>query len=201
MLRIGTGARRIAAATFLAGLGVPVTGIPSYAPHVASMQVTPGTAKPGETVGVFGPRGYGAANPVQVRWEKVDGPVLGEFPTRESGFAMWGPGTITIPADAKPGVHDLWVTQKLEPSETILRGIPVRTVIQISDANGQIPLLGAPLTPQIEARPGDLVEKESAGNGALLMVALGGAGFAMFVAGFGAVVAGRRSAGPEAAKA
>ena len=201
MVRRSTGARRVAAATFLAGLGVLVSAIPSFAPHVAQMQVTPGTAKPGETVGVFGPRGYGAVNPVQVRWERVDGPVLGEFPTREAGFATWGPGPITIPADATPGVHDLWVTQKLEPSETILRGIPVRTVIQISDANGQVPLLGAPLTPQVEPRPGDFVEKKSAGNGALLLMALGGAGFAMFVAGFGAVVAGRRSAGPEAAKA
>ena len=48
--------------------------------------------------------------------------VLGEFRTRETGFAMWGPETITIPADAKPGIHYLWVTQKLEPTETIQRG-------------------------------------------------------------------------------
>ncbi|MGH9225604.1 MAG: hypothetical protein ACRD2W_17870 [Acidimicrobiales bacterium] len=40
---------------------------------------------------------------------------------------MWAPEAITVPADAKAGVHSLWVTQKLEPSETIQRGIPVRS--------------------------------------------------------------------------
>lgn len=73
--------RRLAAATVLAGEGLVLSGIPAYAPHVAQMQVTPGTAKPGETVTGFGPRGYGATNPVHVHWDTVDGPVLGEFRT------------------------------------------------------------------------------------------------------------------------
>ena len=202
MQRMSTGARRFAAATVLAGLGVLATGFPAYAPHVAQMQVTPSTAKPGETVTVFGPRGYGATNPVQVRWDKVDGPVLGEFRTRETGFAMWGPETIVIPADAKPGIHYLWVTQKLEPSETIQRGIPVQTVIQISDANGSVPVIGEPLTPQVEPRPGAFVEDDGVSGGTLLLIGLGGAGVAMLLAGIGAVFASRRrSTGPEAAKA
>lgn len=203
MLRLNTGVRRLAAATVLAGGGVVLSGIPAYAPHVAQMQVTPGTAKAGETVTVFGPRGYGAANPVQVHWDKVDGPVLGEFRTFETGFAMWGPGTIVIPADAKPGIHHLWVTQKLEPSETIQRGIPVQTLIQIADANGAVPVVGESLTPQVEPRPGDFVEQDSVGTGTLLLVAVGAGGMAMFVAGAGAVLAGRRhfGAGLETAKA
>lgn len=196
MLRLNTGVRRLAAATVLAGGGVVLSGMPAYAPHVAQMQVTPGTAKAGETVTVFGPRGYGATNPVQVRWDKVDGPVLGEFRTFETGFAMWGPGTIVIPADAKPGIHHLWVTQRLEPSETIQRGIPVQTVIQIADANGAVPVVGESLTPQVEPRPGDFVEKDSVGTGTLLLVASGAGGLAMFVAGAGAVLAGRRHSGP-----
>ena len=98
MFRLNIGVRRVAAATVLAGGGVLLSGLPAYAPHVAQMQVTPSTAKPGDTVTVFGPRGYGATNPVQVRWDKVDGPVLGEFRTRETGFAMWGPETIVLPA-------------------------------------------------------------------------------------------------------
>ena len=193
---------RVAAAIVLAGTGVLASGVPAYAPHVAQMQVTPSTAKPGETVTVFGPRGYGATNPVQVRWDAVDGPVLGEFRTRETGFAMWGPETVTIPADAKPGTHYLWVTQKLEASETIQRGIPVQTVIQIADANGAVPVIGAPTEPQIEPRPGDFVEKDSASTATLILVGLGAAGVAMFVAGVGAVMASRRkAAGPEAARA
>ncbi|MGH9223812.1 MAG: hypothetical protein ACRD2W_08525 [Acidimicrobiales bacterium] len=203
MLRLKTGARRLASATVLAGVGVVLSGIPAYAPHVAQMQVTPSTAKPGEAVTVFGPRGYGATNPVQVRWDKVDGPVLGEFRTRETGFAMWGPETITIPADAKAGIHSLWVTQKLEPSETIQRGIPVQTVIQIADANGAVPVVGEPLTPQVESRPGDFVEKDSVSPATLLFVALGAGGVALFVAGTSAVTASRRRTGAvaEAAKA
>ncbi len=195
-----TTTRRLAAAAMVAGLGLVATAMPAYAPHVAQMQVTPSVAKPGEQVTVFGPRGYGATNPVQVRWGSVDGPVLGEFRTRETGFAMWGPEQITIPADAKPGIVDLWVTQKLEPSETIIRGVPVRTVIQIADANGAVPVVGQPLTPQVEPRPADLIESESASGGTLLLIALGAAGVAMFLAGAAAVLSSRRRAAgtPEA---
>ena len=200
MRQRSTSARRVAAAIVLAGAAGLVSALPAYAPHVAQMQVTPSTAKPGQSVTVFGPRGYGATNPVQVRWDKVDGPVLGEFRTRETGFAMWGPEQITIPGDAKPGIHYLWVTQKLEPSETIQRGIPVQTVIQISDANGAVPLVGESLTSQTEPRPGAFVEEDSAGTGALILVGLGAAGVAMLFAGVGAIVASRRKAGPEAAK-
>ena len=201
MQPLRTSACRAAAAIVLAGTGLIVAGLPAYAPHVAQMQVTPSTAKPGESVTVFGPRGYGATNPVQVRWDAVNGPVLGEFRTRETGFAMWGPEQITIPADAKPGIHHLWVTQKLEPTETIQRGIPVRTVIQISDANGVVPVIGAPLTPQVEPRPGEFVEKDSASTGTLLLVALGAAGVAVLLAGMGAVLASRRRVGPSATPA
>lgn len=197
MLRLNGGVRRLAAATVLAGGGVVLSGIPAYAPHVAQMQVTPGTAKAGETVTVFGPRGYGATNPVQIHWDTVDGPVLGEFRTFETGFAMWGPGTIVIPADAKPGIHHLWVTQKLEPSETIQRGIPVQTLIQIADSNGAVPVVGESLTPQVEPRPGDFVKNDSVGTGTLVLVAVGAGGMAMFVAGAGAVLAGRRHSGVD----
>jgi hypothetical protein len=186
----------------VAGLGLLASALPAYAPHVAQMQVTPSTAKPGEQVTVFGPRGYGATNPVQVRWDAVDGPILGEFRTRETGFAMWGPEQITIPEDAKPGIHHLWVTQKLEPSETIIRGLPVQTVIQIADPNGAVPVVGQPTEPQVEPRPATLVEDKAVSGGTLLLVALGTAGVAMFLAGAAAVLAGRRreAATPEAAR-
>ena len=197
---VGTTARRVVVATLVGGLGLLASAIPAYAPHVAQMQVTPSTARPGQEVTVFGPRGYGATNPVQVRWGAVDGPILGEFPTREGGFAMWGPGQITIPEDAKPGINHLWVTQKLEPTETIIRGVPVRTVIQITDANGTAPVVGQSLN-QVEPRPDNLVEDKAVSGGTLLLVGLGVAGVAMFLAGVAAVVAGRRREGPEAVRA
>ena len=186
--------------SFVGALGVLATAVPAYAPHVAQMQVTPSTAKPGQEVTVFGPRGYGLTNPVQVRWGSVDGPVLGEFPTREGGFAMWGPGTVTIPADAKPGINHLWVTQQLAPTETHIRGVPVQTVIQITDANGTAPVIGED-TNAILDRPADLVEDDAVSGGTLVLVALGAAGVAMFLAGAAAVVAGRRREGSQAVRA
>lgn len=191
--KAGTLTRRLVAAGVLAALGVVATALPSYAPHVAQMQVTPTTAKPGDQVTVYGPAGYGATNPVQVRWDAVDGPVLGEFRTRGTGFAAWGPETIRIPEDAKPGIHVLWVTQKLEPTETIIRGVPVRTVIQISDRNGVVPVVGEPAF-QIEPREGALVEEKGVSGGTLLLVGLGAAGVALFLAGVGAILASRRRA-------
>lgn len=200
-MRARSTARRVLVASLVGGLGLLATAVPAYAPHVAQMQVTPSTAKPGQEVTVFGPRGYGLTNPVQVRWGSVDGPVLGEFPTREGGFAMWGPGTITIPADAKPGINNLWVTQQLAPTETHIRGVPVQTVIQITDANGAAPVLGED-TNAVEQRPADLIEDDVVSGGTLLLVALGSAGVAMFLAGVAAVVAGRRrSEGPRAVRA
>ena len=79
----------------------------AWAPHVAQLQVTPTQFKAGDTVGVFGPNGYGTANPVEIRFDAVDGPVLGSFKTTGGGFATWGPGTVVIPADATPGIHTL----------------------------------------------------------------------------------------------
>ncbi|MCA1692305.1 MAG: hypothetical protein ABR540_06430 [Acidimicrobiales bacterium] len=179
-------------ASVIAAVALLVTAGPAFAPHVAQMQVNPGTAKPGQEVSVFGPRGYGKTNPVEVRWDAVDGPVLGTFQPNSEGFAMWGPGTITIPADAKPGNHTLFVTQKLEKDESHIRGVPVRTVIQVSDANGAVPVVGEQGN-QVVPRTATLQEDEPVSAGALALVALGAAGVAMFVAGMAALAAGRRS--------
>lgn len=197
--RTGTRAgRRLLGASALAALGLLATAIPAYAPHVAQMQVNPGTAKPGQEVSVFGPRGYGKTNPVEIRWDAVDGPVLGTFQPNSEGFAQWGPGTITIPADAKPGTHTLFVTQNLAADETHIRGVPVRTIIQIADANGAVPVVGQELN-QLQPRTDELIEDEPVSTGTLVLVALGAAGTAMFLAGIAAVMAGRRSQAPERA--
>ena len=181
----------VAGAAAAAGALLPVST--AWAPHVAQLQVTPTTFKPGDTVTVFGPRGYGQTNPVEIRWDSVDGPVLGSFKTVETGFAMWGPGTVTIPADAKPGVHTMWATQKLEESEKLIRGMPAKTLVQVLNPDGSMPALGLDLTPQLEQRPTDLVEDESVGTGALVLAGLGVAGVAMFAAGTASAVARRRS--------
>ena len=186
----------VAGAAAAAAVLLPASA--AWAPHVAQLQVTPTQFKAGDTVTVFGPRGYGQTNPVEVRWDAVDGPVLGSFKTVETGFAMWGPGTVTIPADAKPGVHTLWATQKLEESEKLIRGMPAKTLVQVLNPDGSAPALGQDITPQLEQRPTELVEDESVGTGALVLAGLGVAGVAMFAAGAAALMSSRRRGGaPE----
>ena len=185
----------VAGAAAAAGALLPVSG--AYAPHVAQLQVTPTTFKAGDTVTVFGPSGYGSTNPVEIRLDASDGPVLGSFRTTGSGFAQWGPGTITIPADVSPGVHTLWATQKLEESEKLIRGMPTKTLVQVLNPDGSAPVVGLDLTPQVEQRPTELVEDDPVGMGALVLVGLGVAGVAMFVAGAAALMSSRRSA-PQA---
>lgn len=175
-----------------AAAGALLPGSAAWAPHVAQLQVTPTQFKAGDTVTVFGPRGYGQTNPVEIRWDAVDGLVLGSFPTEGTGFAMWGPGTVVIPADATPGVHTLWATQKLEESEKLIRGLPTKTLVQVLNADGSAPALGIDLTPQVEPRPAGLVEDDSVGTGALVLVGLGAAGIAMFAAGAAALMSSRR---------
>jgi hypothetical protein len=187
----------VAGAAAAAGALLPVSG--AYAPHVAQLKVTPTTFKAGDTVTVFGPSGYGATNPVEIRLDAADGPVLGSFDTTGSGFAQWGPGTITIPADVSPGVHTLWATQKLEESEKLIRGMPTKTLVQVLNPDGSAPVVGLDLTPQVEQRPTELVEDDPVGMGALVLVGLGVAGVAMFAAGAAALTSSRRRA-PEAQK-
>lgn len=179
-------------ALIAASAAVLRTVSPAWAPHVAQLQVTPTQFKAGDTVTVFGPRGYGATNPVEIRWDAMDGPVLGSFKTVETGFAMWGPGTVTIPADAKPGVHTLWATQKLEESEKLIRGMPTKSIVEVLNADGSAPTLGQDLSPKVEPRPTDLVEDKAVGAGALVLAGVGVAGVAMFAAGAAALLSSRR---------
>jgi len=182
----------LAGAAAAAGVLLPVSA--AWAPHVAQLKVTPTEFKAGDTVTVFGPNGYGSTNPVEIRWDAVDGPVLGSFKTSGGGFATWGPGTVTIPADAKGGIHTLWATQVLVESEKLIRGMPTKTLVTVLNADGSRPARGADLTPQTEVRPTDLVEDEAVGTGALVLAGLGVAGVAMFVAGAAALMSSRRGA-------
>ncbi len=180
----------LAGAAAAAGVLLPVSA--AWAPHVAQLQVTPTQFKAGDTVGVFGPNGFGLTNPVEIRFDAVDGPVLGSFKTSGGGFATWGPGTVVIPADATPGIHTLWATQKLEESEKLIRGMPTKTLVEVLNADGSRPARGADLTPQTEVRPTGLVEDKAVGTGALVLVGLGVAGVAMFAAGAAALMSSRR---------
>jgi hypothetical protein len=178
-----------------AGMATVGGAVPGWAPHVAQLQVTPTQVRPGEQVSVFGPRGYGRTSPVQIRWGSETGPVLGSFQPDQQRFAQWGPGTVTIPADATAGRHVLVATQELPDADAGIRGIPARTIVEVVGPAGT-PVLGAPLAPPV----GERVERVEVTNdggvpvGGMLLVGLGVAGVAMFVAGTAGAATRRRSA-------
>lgn len=177
----------VLAATFLLS-----SAPPSFAPHVAQLQITPNQVQAGQEVTVFGPRGYGRTNPVEVRFGSIDGPVLGTFQPNEELYAMWGPGTVRLPENVAPGTHMLFATQTLAPSETHIRGVPARGEITVLGRGGA-PVLGeAPETRLDDQSAGVLIEDEPVGTGSVLLVALGVAGVALFVAGAAAAFSSRR---------
>jgi hypothetical protein len=188
------GARALLVSSFLLA-----SATPSSAPHVAQLQVTPAEARAGQEVTVFGPRGYGRANPVEIRGGSIDGPVLGTFTPNEELYAMWGPGTVRIPENVKPGTYYLFASQTLAANETHIRGVPARGEVKILGVGGP-PVLGAAPVPGLEDQPAvGLLEEEPVSTGSVLLVALGVAGAGLFLAGVGAAIASRRrSADPVA---
>jgi len=70
-----------------------------------SMQLMPrtGPTVAGETIPVNGNGWTGLTSAVQIRWNSATGPVIGTAERNEQGFS----GSVTIPADAAPGVYYL----------------------------------------------------------------------------------------------
>src|SRR4051794_14564433 len=184
--------RICSAAGAAAVLLILVAATPSWAPHVAQLQVTPSQARPGQEVTVYGPRGYGPTNPVEVRWGSPTGPVLGTFQPNTESYAQWGPGPITIPADAKAGTVDLFATQILTPGETYIRGIPSQASIQIVTEGGAAPVVSGPSSPATHQPAVGLAEEQASSTGHLVLVALGVAGAALFLGGGAAILVARR---------
>jgi hypothetical protein len=180
-------------ATGGAAAALLLVAAPSWAPHVAQLQVTPTQARPGQDVSVYGPRGYGPTNPVDVRWGSPTGPVLGTFQPNTESYAQFGPGTVKIPADAKPGTYQLFATQTLTPGETYIRGVPSQASIQVVSETGAAPVLTeAPALPPSEQPTIGLEEEETTSTGQLALIALGVAGGALFLGGMVAILISRR---------
>ena len=179
------------AAVVAGAVGVLVLGLapPAFAPHVAQLQVKPAQMRPGDRVTVYGPNGYGD-NPVSVRFNAVDGPVLGTFTPDMTGYSAWGPGEVTIPAETRPGRYFLFATQELAPAETHIRGVPAKAEISVLGPGGP-PLLAEAPPPVADTRVG-VLEREAVSGGRLALVALGVLGAALFVAGAAALAAGQR---------
>lgn len=189
----GRQSMRWAMVAALALAGVVLTASPAWAPHVPQLKVTPARVRAGEVVTVEGTRGYGFTNPVEVRFNSPEGPVLGTFKPDTQAYAAWGPATITIPPETAAGTYTLYATQRLADLETHIRGIPAKAAIEVIGTGGP-PVLGPQLLQPGEEGSNELVENDGPSWGALVLVGLGVAGVGMFVAALGLVVANRRRA-------
>ena len=161
-----------------------------------SVTLNPANAKPGENV-TLTMRDFRKADPVQVRWNDLNGPVLASFEQNASGSPFTG--QITVPGDAKPGNYVLILSQYAPDGK--LSQMPVRALVTVVSPNGSNPVLGAAVSPAEANRPAGLVSNDESVSGATLaLAALGVAGVAMFVAGMAALLAGRRAGAPTAAR-
>jgi hypothetical protein len=161
-----------------------------------SVTLNPANAKPGDTV-TASMRDFRKADPIQARWNALNGPVLATFEHNGSGTPFTG--QFTVPGDAKPGNYVLILTQTA--SDGKMTQMPVRALVTVVSPNGSNPVLGAAVSPTEANRPAGLVTNDESISGAsLLLAGLGVAGVAMFVAGMAALLAGRRTEAPEAAR-
>ena len=150
-------------------------------------------AKPGDQVVVTG-TGFRSLDPVQIRFNALDGPVLAELPKPENQAIN---ATITVPPGTAPGNYVLIVTQSRNGHLTLS---PIRAVLSVVGPSGQTPLLGAdPLVDQ-SPRVSSLARTDtSVSSGTLALIALGVGGIGMFAAGIAAVASSRRWPGAPAA--
>ena len=158
--------------------------------------------KPGQEAQLTGTN-FTKPDPVTVRWNALDGPVVGTFETAAASGNASGrafQGNITVPADARAGNYVLVVTQS--SADGTLSQMPVRALITVTPDGAATPMVGQSLSPPVAERPAGLVSSEdSVSGGTLALFGLGVAGVGMFVAGVAALFAGRRGRAPEAVRA
>lgn len=156
-----------------------------------TLNLSPAQARPGGQVALSG-FSYNGDLPIVVRFNALNGPVLGTFTPVEGRFGDPESlsGTVTIPADTKPGSYVLIATQS-NPDGSLAQ-VPVRALVTVT-STGALPVVGAPVAPAEVGRPvGPALTHSSVHTGALVLVGLGAAGIAMFLAGAASLVAGRR---------
>ena len=154
-------------------------------------------AKPGQEVTVNGTN-FSKSDPVTVRWNALDGPVLATFDRGPNNTVT---GAFTVPQDAKAGNYVVVFSQS--GADGKLSQLPIRALLTVTPDGGATPVVGASVAAQDASRPVGLVTTDNDISGATLaLIGLGVAGVGMFVAGMAALFAGRRGArAPEAARA
>jgi hypothetical protein len=145
-------------------------------------------AKPGEQVTVTG-TGFRQADPVQIRFNGLDGPILAELPQPQNQTIS---ATFTVPPNTAPGNYVIVVSQVENGKMTLS---PIRAVMTVVGPSGQTPVLGANASADpnaVDRLPGLVQSEDSVSNGTLALVALGVAGIGMFAAGIAALATSRR---------
>lgn len=169
------------------------------------LTVNPSTVQAGQEVTFSA--GSINRDPVTIRFDALDGPVLGtfkpgpdaRFPTSSTSGGLDGV-KLTIPADAKVGPHVLILTQ--HSADGKLSQVPTRALVNVTGPTGATPVAGAPVFPVDETRPEGLVRgDEGVSTGTKVLVGMGVAGVGLFIAGMAAVFASRRPTGTEPAAA
>lgn len=163
-LRSGHGVLALAGAVVLAT--VQAGGV--SAAHVARLDVQPRQVAPGGEIAVSGPPGW-APSPVSIRWNGLDGDVLGTFPTTPGANASFGPGTVRIP-NVAPGTYELVGIQDVPGNHPQVRGVPARARITVTGPGGAVPAASGE-TPPVQALRS--LKETSPPAGALLLLALG----------------------------
>src|SRR5437588_1865043 len=99
-----------------------------------TLNLTPAQVKPGQEVTLSG-FSYNGELPIVVRFNALDGPVLGTF---EPSAGRFGDneslaGKVTIAADTKPGSYVLIATQSAPDGS--LAQVPVRALVTVTGPN------------------------------------------------------------------
>lgn len=139
---------------------------------------------------------YDEELPVTVRFNGLDGPVLGEFTVNSDSTAGIA-GTVTIPPGTAAGNYVLVATQPTPDGG--LGNIPTRALVRVVGEGGA-PALGAPLAEVPSDRPVGLAQTEPVSTGSLVLAGVGVAGVALFLAGAVVLVSGRGRPSAERAR-
>lgn len=190
--RAGRRAAALVVATMVGGGLLMLTGPPAAARHNFSMlTVRPSVAAPGDEVTVSG---FSYTKTAVVRFGAVDGPELARLEPNANNDIS---GTVRIPADARPGRHVLFAMHQDDQGRPTR--FPGRAALVVAGPGG--PPVNLTTGLELEPRPVDPLARDAVPLSGVVLVALGSAGAAAFLAGTVMIVVSRRRATPELGEA
>ncbi len=160
-----------------------------------TLNLNPTQVKAGGEVSLSG-FSYNGELPIVVRFNALDGPVLGTFTPADGRFGdpEFLVGKVKIPADTKPGSYVIFAVQYGKDGQ--LAQVPVRALLTVTSVGGA-PVIGAPSNvPEVGRSVGLVRHESSAGTAALIFVGLGAALIVGLIAWVAAVGPVRRGAQP-----